>query len=358
MSDLYKDITDTIYESPWRNVYWFARMLINSDMYDAPGKHKVMTQLVSELEAIIEQKYLTDIEKQKICTKIFNEKITSISNKSAKRHQQHEKFIEDIDKEICSLLDWIVLIVTIKYIVLPANEALNNIPNDDIEFCHTTAKNILDTLGKTKIDRVISVWDNLGVRGCLNIERSELVKEYTCLKSNLSALNIPRSEIEDTVILTAFTQEFERRAAQKRKARAGGSLENVATFLFNYYKLSSSKKPEHLNAAIELDKWFKCKDGWIIGISCKRTLRERWKEVSAADERILSDNKVKQIWHLTTYDRDLSDEKITSLGGKRHIFYLSDDSPIYNNAKNHIGMKDYVRPLSQLIDDIIKEQKG
>ena len=33
-----------------------------------------------------------------------------------------------------------------------------------------------------------------------------------------------------------------------------------------------------------------------------------------------------------------------------------DDSPRYLSAKEHIGMKDYVRPLSALIDDIAREQ--
>ena len=68
--------------------------------------------------------------------------------------------------------------------------------------------------------------------------------------------------------------------------------------------------------------------------------------------------KIKEIWHLITYDRDLSDDKITMLGQQRHIFYLDDKSSIYQHAKDHIGMRDYVRPLSHLIDDIKKEQKG
>ena len=57
-----------------------------------------------------------------------------------------------------------------------------------------------------------------------------------------------------------------------------------------------------------------------------------------------------------TYDKDLSDDKITMLGQQRQVFYLMDDSPRYLSAKNHVGMKDYVRPLSSLIDDIAREQ--
>ena len=151
-------------------------------------------------------------------------------------------------------------------------------------------------------------------------------------------------------------QEFERRAGQKRKRRAGGSLEDVATFLFNFYGFKSHSQPEHFQSDIEVDKWFKCRDGWSIGISCKRTLRERWKQVSSADGGTLGTYKIRAIWHLITYDRDLSDDKITMLGSKRHVFWLDDESERYIIASGHEGMKEYVRPLSTLIDSIAYEQ--
>ena len=160
------------------------------------------------------------------------------------------------------------------------------------------------------------------------------------------------------VVLTAFMQEFERRLGQKRKSRAGTSLEDVSTFLFDYYRFKSHPKPDHFQTDIEVDKWFKCKDGWTIGISCKRTLRERWKQVSSADSHALSRYKIKEVWHLTTFDNDLSDEKITMLGQQRQIFYLNEKKDRYKTASAHVGMRDYVRPLSQLISDIRREQEG
>lgn len=358
MNGLKESVRDAVYNSSWRNVYWFARMLLNTDQYGALGKkEELMTLLVSELEAIIEQPHLSDQEKKDICLNILNKRVHSFAREGSKLSALYENFIETVEEEVKTVTDLIVLIVTIKYVVQPANKALDNVPNNDREFCHKTAKNILDTLGKEKIGTVIAVWDNLGVRGCLDVERREIVHEFTRLKANLSALSVPRTEIEDNAILTAFVQEFERRAGQKRKARAGGSLEDISTFLFDYYGFSSHEKPDHFQTDIEVDKWFKCKDGWSIGISCKRTLRERWKQVSSADGNALSRYKIKEIWHLITYDRDLSDDKITMLGQQRQVFYLADESPIYEHAKNHIGMKDYVRPLSQLIDDIEREQK-
>lgn len=353
------DVNYVVYDSPWKNAYWFARMLLNTDQYGALGKKEtLMLSIVTDVEAILDQSQLTDEDKLLVSLKIIRDKIQSSSKKESKTSKLYEDFLNVIEEEITGLLDVVVFIVTIKYIVLPANRALNNVPNNDKEFCHSTAKNILDTLGKEKVGKVIAVWDTLGVRGCLNVERREIIQEFTKLRSNLNALSYPHAELEDNAILTAFAQEFERRAGQKRKSRAGGSLENVSTFLFDYYGFKSHEKPDHFQTDLEVDKWFKCKDGWLIGISCKRTLRERWKQVSSADNNVLSKYKIKEIWHLITYDRDLSDDKITMLGQQRHIFYLSDESPIYQYAKNHIGMCNYVRPLSQLIDNIEEEQTG
>lgn len=96
----------------------------------------------------------------------------------------------------------------------------------------------------------------------------------------------------------------------------------------------------------------KTRDGWLIGISCKRTLRERWKQVSSAEATILSKYKIKQIFHIITYDEDLSDDKLTTLGAHRHVFYLPDNSRRLKYAQNHVGLKEYVKPISELINDL------
>lgn len=350
-------VNDVVHASPWRNAYWFARMLLNTDQYGAVGKkEKALIALVGQLEVILKCEALSNDEKLAVCRETISKEILSSARPETKAAFAAEAFVAALDNEIRSLNDIIVFVVTVRYVVMPTNEALRRVPSDDAIFCRETAQRILDTLGKTEVGKAISVWDTLGVRGCLDAERTEVLHEFTKLRRNLSALAIDRSEVEDNAILTAFVQEFERRAGQKRKSRAGNSLEDVATFLFNYYKFDSHPKPDHFQTDIEVDKWFKCTDGWSIGISCKRTLRERWKQVSSADSNALSRYKIKEIWHLITYDRDLSDDKITMLGQQRQIFYLSDTSERYKTASQHVGMRNYVRPLSQLIDDIAKEQ--
>ena len=360
MSSEINNITKEIVNSPWRNVYWFARMLLSGDKYGGVGKikEKQLLELSSQLEIVLGRNVLTVNEKLVVCKEMILKTITSLFKQTAKGYALAELLASDISDSIASADDIVVFIVSVKYIVAPMNAAMALVPSSDAEFCRTTAKSILDSLGETSVGKVISTWDDLGVKGCLDVERNLVVSEFTKLRTNLNLLSIKRAEVEDNMVLTAFVQEFERRLGQKRKNRAGKSLEDVSTFLFDYYKFTSHPKPGHFQTDIEVDKWFKCRDGWFIGISCKRTLRERWKQVSSADNHALSSYQIKEIWHLNTYDKDLSDEKLTSLGKQRQVFYLSETTDRYKSASEHIGMKDYVRPLSQLIADIRKEQRG
>jgi len=262
----------------------------------------------------------------------------------------------DLENEITTLKDMDVFIFTCENVMLPLNQAIENIPNNDSAFSQAIAKSYLDTQGEQGLASVINLWDDLGVRGCLTAERTQVVKAFTTLRLFLERdLNLAKEN--QNVVLTAFTQEFERRAGQKRKQRAGGSLESVTSFLLKYYGLKQASAPEHFQADIEVDSWIKAKDGWLIGISCKRTLRERWKQVSSAESTILSKFKIKQIFHILTYDEDLSDDKLTALGAHRHVFYLPDTSRRLQYAQSHIGLKDYVRPISEFINDLKKQVK-
>lgn len=263
--------------------------------------------------------------------------------------------LSELDEEINTLYDMEVFILTCENILLPLQQAISNIPSDDKEFTLNIAKSYLDIQGEEGLATVISLWDDLGVKGCLTAERTEIVRTFTTLRVLLTKDKSITEEDRD-IVLTAFTQEFERRAAQKRKKRAGGSLEDVTDFILGYYKIKRAEAPSHFQADLEVDNWVKAKDGWLIGISCKRTIRERWKNMSSTTE-VYNRFKVKFIFHVVTFDEDLSDEKLTLLGEQRQIFYLPDNSRRLKYASEHVGLKNYVRPVSQLINDIRKELK-
>lgn len=350
-----------IKNSPFRNVYWFARYLMNTDQYGAIGKTKEskLLNIVSILENIVTQNTILDTDKLLVCKDVLFREIKLTVKSGTKQAALIDNLIDTLNVEINTLDDILIFCITMKYIVAPINKAIDIVPSNDSEFCEKTATGILSVLGEDKIGLVISTWDTLGVKGCLDIERTVVVDAFCKLLSDLSSLNLmEHSQLDDNLLLTAFMQEFERRLAQKRKMRGGISLESAVNFLFKYYDFPSASSPDHFDQDLEVDKWFKCKDGWLIGISCKRTLRERWKQVSQADRGTLSHFKIKELWHIISYDKDLSDDKIVRLGEQGQIFYLTDESDTYKKCSSHIGMKDYVRPLSMIISDIRTNLNG
>lgn len=347
-----RDIADIV-QNPWENVYWFARMLINSDKYGSVGKEDaLMVELASALRHILSDNKLDDVKKPAIAKDVMKNLIEKRFGKAYARRERTQLLCADLAEQIGSRDDIAVLILTIEHVMLPINNALGKIPNNDRQYTTEIARAYLEELGSAGLANVIHFWDDAGTKGCLDAERNHIVREFGHLRNLISN----QTNMEIDLILTAFVQEFERRVAQKRKGRAGGSLEDVASFLFDYFNIKADNRPEHFQADIEVDKWIRCKDKWLIGISCKRTLRERWKQVSSADSNTLSKFKIRHVWHLITYDEDLSDDKIALLGGQRHVFYLRDDSRRLINAQAKVGLRDYVRPMSSFIDDVRREQ--
>jgi hypothetical protein len=275
--------------------------------------------------------------------------------KTTSKNDRVQRMLTELNEKIQTIDDMNVFILTCESIMLPLHKAIADIPNDDKKFTLNIAKSYLDIQGERGLATIINLWDDLGVSGCLTAERTEIIRAFATLRV-LLAKDSSVSEEDKDIVLTAFTQEFERRAAQKRKSRAGGSLEDVTDFILGYYNIKRAEAPSHFQADLEVDNWIKTKDGWLIGISCKRTIRERWKNVSSSTE-VFSRFKIKYIFHIVTYDEDLSDDKLALLGEQRQIFYLPDSSRRLKHASQHIGLKNYVRPISQLINDIRVELK-
>lgn len=349
-----------ISESPYRNIYWFARFLLNTDQYGALGrtKEKSLLQLVSRLESVIydtkvnpDDKLISGLSLIEITFQQFK------NNNSPRLNEQIDALFAELKNSISCTEDLTVFCITVKHVTTPANTIIASIPSNDEAFSKAAAKAILDKGGPQKVGLALHQWDTLGVRGCLDEERALIVEGFDRLMRELQTLKAKHSLLDDQLILTAFIQEIERRAAQKRKSRGGKSLETMIDFLFDYYKFKSSPAPSHFDTNFEVDKWFKCKDGWLIGISLKRTLRERWKQ-TGVDRNTLDHFKIKELWQICTYDKDLSDDKVVNLGTKGHIFYLWEDSDKYKKCIAHPSMKRYVRPLCEIVDDIRELMHG
>jgi len=349
------DLIEQISNNPWDNVYWFARMLIASDKYGSVGTDtKTMAEISTSIRLLLDN--LKNNESEQIVIETLQ---ANISQLLIKRWKDTKKFaavnllIEDLSKKLLTRKDFEVLSLTCEKIMIPINIALQSIPNDDKVFAESLAHALLTSKGEQGLSNVIDLWDDIGSYGCMTAERVQVVQCFGVIKENLNSLGLTNTEKD--IVLTSFCQEFERRLGQKRKGRAGRGVESVTSFILDFYGFKASSIPEHFTTGLEIDRWLLNKEGWYIGISCKRTLRERWKQAYTTDTDLLNRHKIKELWHVITFDRDLSDDKLVEMGSYKAVFYLPDDSPRYLSARRHSGMSKYVRPLTSLIKDLKKE---
>ncbi len=346
-------LTKDLVKNPWSNVYWFSRMLLNSDQYAGIGKEshrllKVGAGITTLLEANQTENNAALIPIIHTCIK---KTFLEGKKEGTKVRSCVENFVSDIAKHISTKSDAMVFAYTCTNVVSMSNMALAAVPSDDKKFTEEIGKSILEIQGANGLKILINTWDDLGVRGCLEAERTQVINVYKFLKKDLTDLQrIDENGIDLT--LTAYVQEMERRLGQKRKGRGGRSLEDVTSLILDHFKFASCDAPSHFQADIEVDKWIMTDRKFYVGISCKRTLRERWKQVSSADMANMGRYKIVSLLHVITYSKDLSDDKLALLGGHGHIFYLPDDDPTLARHRKHVQLSKFVRPMSGFVDDL------
>jgi uncharacterized protein YlxP (DUF503 family) len=253
--------------------------------------------------------------------------------------------------------DFFIFAVAIQELLIPTNEAVTLVPTGECtDFARKYFKAILDTKKEKGLSNIVREWDVLTEDIALNKERDIIVSLFRKIKkefnTNIAEYGIQATEEDMGIILTSICQEYERRVAQKRKQRAGNDLEGATNFILTYFDIKTSGGPEHFTAGIEVDNWIKDKQGWFIGISLKRTLRERWKQTYTTETGLYDRYKIKHIVHIINNDFDLSDSKITELGAYRHLFFVADDSNVLQELKNHVAMGKYLYPMSSLISEL------
>ncbi len=342
-------------QSPWDKVYWFARMLIASDKYGGVGSdRKTMADLASAIHTTYDS---LRREKDEVIVAVLMEKMRGVLHKRwghTKKKSAVGALCSDLSSKLLCPQDFLVLAFTCEHLLIPISKALENIPNNDRDFAESTARALLGAQGEAALSTVINLWDDLGSYGCMTAERAEIVRAFALFRDHINSLRL--SGLEENLVLTAFCQEFERRVGQKRKGRAGRGVESVTSIILEHFGFAHvSQGPEHFTTGLEVDRWVKCKDGWYIGISCKRTLRERWKQAYTTDLDLLNRHKIKALWHVLTFDQDLSDDKLTEMGSYRARFYLSENGLRYLSASQHPGMRDYVRPIRCFVSDLKAE---
>jgi len=354
----------------WEKAYWYLRILIDTDRYGAFGNGKTQKRtdmlnwmcdaLFATYQKVISTDEHTEAEKVLILDGILKEALLRAYPEDSQGYETTLNFHTRLSVFLKEPRDYYIFAFTVQRLMFPTNAAVEKIPmGEPTEYAHAYAKSVLDIKREKGLATLIREWDSLTEDLSLNKERDIIVELFQDVRESLGR-DIPESEqlsdVDTIQVLTAISQEYERRAGQKRKSRAGHDLEGATEYIFNYFGLKTYGGPEHFEAAVEVDNWLKDKDGWYIGVSLKRTLRERWKQTDVGVET-LTKHKIKHIIHLLNNDKDLSDNKITALGTSRHLFFIADESPVLKAKGDHIALGQYLFPMSQLISKV-KELQG
>jgi hypothetical protein len=343
----------------WEKSYIFLRMLVNKDRFgglsDNPRKADRIVEAIYDTYKL--QQHAQPQESVSVIFRVIDQLLQENGGRTSKKLSQFEHLIEVLKGIIDLPEDFLILAITIQELLIPTNGAVSKVPSADevVKFARIYGKALLDEKKEMGLSTIIRDWDVFTEALALNKEREIIVELIYRVRTSITTKarnkNVEITDKDLDIILTGLCQEFERRTGQKRKQRAGDDLESVTQFIFNYYNLKASPKPTHFLSGLEVDTWLKDERGWYIGVSLKRTLRERWKQtfVSVDDMNRL---KIKNVVHIINNDHDLSDSKLSEMAGHRHLFFLPDNSKILSELQNHIALGKHLFPMSEFIQQI------
>ena len=227
--------------TPWEKVYWYLRILIDTDRYGALGrKLKKISLLQNNLLAGYARVAVNEEDKEaktKILSSILKQTLEEGQKADSGGLKTMTNLQDRLNRFLVEPIDYLVFALTIKELLLPTNEAIETVPSQEItDFAHIYAKAVLETKKEQGLATLIREWDSLTEDLALNRER-EIINELfgkikQTFKGNLGEHKIDVSDPEMDSVLTAVCQEFERRVGQKRKQRAGKDLEGATEFIF------------------------------------------------------------------------------------------------------------------------------
>lgn len=280
-----------------------------------------------------------------------------VPNSSSKIQKNQLDFISKLLRQcVSSNIGLTILTALCRDIAPLCNAAVEKIPSKEfLREARKIAEDDLQKHGDTAIETIISNWDDFTYTSCLTKENDIGRDLMNRLSSNLQKYggSINSETIEH--LISGSMQEFERRAGQKRKSRAGDDLQQSVEVIMNHLGVNLDPIPQHLTGILEADHVIKDK-GHMCIVSCKRTGRERVKQVSVELQELQRHRIRKIIWFFTDFDQ--SENRVEDLGVRGSIFYLPDSSHDYERFSKNQITSPYIFPISKIRHSLPKLLRG
>lgn len=178
----------------------------------------------------------------------------------------------------------------------------------------------------------------------LGAQRRPLIEYISELMDDLR--DSGRDSEEVIRIVSGIAQEYERRVSQSRSSTAGSVLETALQQIFDIFDIPATGAPTHFDD-LELDNIAEGPEG-KIGFSCKRSLRERFRQSLSRQAEI----GVDEVWFVSLMMADISREKIVDMHNDGNRIYVPRDSFVWERYGDDEELSYTLRPADRFIDDV------
>lgn len=332
-------------------VYWFSRDLVATQFGGyAREEQRTLRELAQDLEEEMQQGQ-DDVGSlsQRIVDAIRKSVSSTYGDDISRRYRQTEDLAERMERRIDSLKDVREFIIASRAVVR-TSEILEKTPSfGEAEINRIVDETLKDTSGDVdpsraydalrEVDRAGEEYQLGGQRAPLIEYVVELLNEHTASGATLE---------EAARIVSAIAQEYERRAGQSRSSTAGNVFEKALQQIFDRTGIPATGKPVH-HGDLEIDNTAEGPRG-KIGFSCKRTLRERFRQSLTRQAEI----GVDEVWFVALLVSDVSREKLIDIQNDGGRLYVPRDSFVWQRYSDEGRVNYALRPADQFINDISK----
>lgn len=341
--------TDRVAESG-DHVYWFLRYLVASRFGNYASKESGgLRQLSRRLNQVLQKNEDLDSATDSIEHSLLEPVSRTYGGDISKRYRQTEDLVERVLRRIETVDDLFDL-----QIAIDAAIRTSKIQSTTVRFGRDE---IVDIVDRTIVDedrgtilpsRAYEALYNVDIAGeefQLGAQREGIVGYIENLMEELRQ----NEDVDDEWrirIISAVIQEYERRAGQSRAATAGNVLEIALQHLFDRFGIPASGKPEHMGD-LEVDNIVEGPEG-SIGFSCKRTLRERFRQSLSRQSEI----GVDEIWFVALMMADVSRDKILDIKNDDGRIYVPRDSFIWEQYNHEEELTPALYPADEFLQDV------
>ncbi|MCS3613388.1 hypothetical protein [Salinibacter ruber] len=339
--------SDSITPSDYK-VYWFARDLVATQFGNYASKEQsTLTRLAEKLREEIENGNSPTALKERIEGVILGSVNRTHGDRITRRYRQTEDLTERILRRIDTTEDVEDLTLAIDAVVR-TSEILEETPSfgeDDIN--RIVDDSLEDERGNPIPSRAYDALrdvDRAGEEYQLGAQREPLIQYIVSILEDDLTDGQGLREISKTI--TSIAQEYERRVGQSRSSTAGNVFENALQRIFSRFDIPATGKPSH-HGDLEVDNMVEGPDG-SIGFSCKRTLRERFRQSLPREAEV----DVDEVWFVALLMADVSSEKLVDIKNNGGRLYVPRASYVWQSYGNKKRLSYVLRPSDNFVNDV------